>query len=139
MGGPILRLRDYKFYYNDRLYGLKGRAMQVSPSPRSSAHTALVTPDCAAPPVLGTTVERLALTLLNLAERYEVEPGVELFITPSVTLDELATLAGGTSHTAGLLLAHWLEEGIVAWRRQRLLLWKAPALYRLALGSPPSA
>jgi CRP-like cAMP-binding protein len=113
--------------------------MQVSPSPRFAASTATVTPDCAAPSVLGTTVERLALTLLNLAERFEVEPGVELLITPSVTLDELAALAGGTSHTAGLLLAHWLEEGIVAWRRQRLLLWNAPTLYQLALGSSPSA
>ena len=113
--------------------------MQVNPSPPPSIPTAQVTPDCVAPPVFGTTVERLALTLLNLAERFEVEPGVELFITPSVKLDELAALAGGTSHTAGLLLAHWLEEGIVAWRRQRLLLWNAPALYRLALGSPPSA
>lgn len=113
--------------------------MQVSPSSRFAASTALVTPDCAALPEHGTTVERLALTLLNLAERFEVEPGVELFITPSVTLDELAALAGGTSHTAVLLLGHWLEEGIVAWRRQRLLLWNAPALYRLALGSSPSA
>jgi len=110
--------------------------MQVSPSSRSSAHTTPVTPDRAAPPVFGTTVERLALTLLNLAERFEVEPGVELLITPSVTLDELAALADGTSHTAGLLLAQWVEEGIVAWRRQRLLLWNAPALYRLALGQP---
>ena len=113
--------------------------MQVSPSPRSSAHATPVTPDCAAPPVFGTTVERLALTLLNLAERVEIEPGAELLITPSITLDELATLAGGTSHTAGLLLAHWIEEGIVAWRRQRLLLWNAPALYQLALGASPSA
>lgn len=108
--------------------------MQVSQSPRLAAPTAPVTPDCAAPATHGTTVERLALTLLNLAERFEVEPGVELLITPSVTLDKLAALAGGTSHTAGLLLGHWLEGGVVAWRRQRLLLWNAPALYRLALG-----
>jgi len=139
MGGPIFHLRGHIFYYKYRVYSLKGRAMQVNPSPPPSIPTAQVTPDCVAPPVFGTTVERLALTLLNLAERFEVEPGVELFITPSVKLDELAALAGGTSHTAGLLLAHWLEEGIVAWRRQRLLLWNAPALYRLALGSPPSA
>ena len=136
MGGPILCLRDYKFYYNYRVYILKGRVMQVSPSPRSSAHTTPVTQDCAAPPVFDTAVERLALTLLNLAERVEIEPGAELLITPSITLDELAALAGGTSHTAGLLLAQWMEEGIVAWRRQRLLLWNAPALYRLALGQP---
>ncbi|MBB5372117.1 hypothetical protein [Acidocella aromatica] len=54
--------------------------------------------------MFGTSVERLALTLLTLAERFEVEPGVELLITPPVTLDELAPLAGGTSHTAGLAL-----------------------------------
>jgi hypothetical protein len=110
--------------------------MQATPRPLPPVSASPAASDCAAPPEHGTTVERLALALLNLAERFEVEPGVELFITPSVTLTELAALAGGTSHTAGLLLGHWLEEGIVAWRRQRLLLWNAPALYRLALGQP---
>jgi CRP-like cAMP-binding protein len=107
--------------------------MLASSTPRFSAlpHTVA---DCAVPAHLSTNVERLALALLNLAEPFEVEAGLTLHITPAVTLEELARLAGGTASIVGLLLEQLIRDGAVVQRRQRLVLSNPVALHSLALG-----
>jgi|GEM_PF-5313122 CRP-like cAMP-binding protein len=89
------------------------------------------------PAHLGTTVERLALTLLNLAEAFEVEAGLTIHITPALALEELAALAGGTAQTVALLLEQFIREGVLLQRRQRLALCNPAALHMLALGQVP--
>jgi len=93
--------------------------------------------DIAVPAGLGADMERLALALLNSAERLEIEAGLELQITPPLAVEELAALAGIGDYSAGLMLEYLLEEGYIAHRRQRILLANPRALYRLALGAAP--
>ncbi|MDD2704632.1 MAG: helix-turn-helix domain-containing protein [Acidocella sp.] len=89
------------------------------------------------PAHLGTAVERLALTLLNLAEAFEVEAGLTVHITPALAPEELAALAGGTARTVALLLEQLCKDGVVFQRRRRLVLSNPAALHMLALGQVP--
>jgi hypothetical protein len=84
-----------------------------------------------------TDMERLALTLLNCAEKCEIEAGLVLHVTPPLTVEALASMAGLDAYSVVLLLEFMLEAGYVTRRRQRLLLASPAALYRLALGAAP--
>ena len=96
-----------------------------------------VATDRAVPPAQSTDVERLALTLLKIAEKFEVEAGLELQITPAMPIEALAAVAGIDETTTTLLLGHLLQSGIIAQRRQRFVLTEPKVLYSLALGAPP--
>jgi hypothetical protein len=89
------------------------------------------------PAGFATDMERLALVLLNSAEKFEVEAGLTLQITPALTAEELASLAGIGAYSAGLLLEYLLEACFIARRRQRFVLARPEVLYRLALGGAP--
>ena len=93
--------------------------------------------DAVVPAGFATDMERLALALLNCAEKCEIEAGLVLHITPALPLEALGGLAGLGDYSVALLVDYLLTAGIVAWRRQRLLLSQPEALYRLALGAAP--
>jgi hypothetical protein len=110
--------------------------MLTSPSFAIQA-TRPVTADAAMPAAQATDMERLALALLGCAEKCEIEAGLALHITPPLSAEALASLAGLGEYSAALLLDYLLEAGFVARRRQRFLLAQPEALYRLALGMTP--
>lgn len=109
----------------------------------TSSSTVLTRPqlpaDAAVPAELAPDMERLALALLNCAEKHEIEAGLVLHITPALPLETLAGLAGLGDYSAALLLDYLLGAGVIARRRARLLLANPAALYRLALGAEPAA
>jgi hypothetical protein len=96
-----------------------------------------VAADAVVPSSLASDMELLALALLNTAEKCEIEAGLVLQITPALTIEGLAALAGLGEYGTALLLDYLIGAGVVAWRRQRLLLARPEALYRLALGVAP--
>ena len=93
--------------------------------------------DSAVPPDRGTDMERLALALLKCAERFEVEAGLVMQVTPPFSVEELAALAGIGDYSAGLMLEYLLEGGFITRHRRRFVLHMPQALYRLALGAKP--
>lgn len=93
--------------------------------------------DAPLPAGFATDMERLALALLNGAERCEIEAGLVLHVTPPLTAEALGNLAGIGGYSAALLVEYLLTAGFVARRRQRLVLANLDALYRLALGTAP--
>ncbi len=110
--------------------------MQISP-PFASQIARQATADAVVPAGQATDMERLALALLTCSEKCELEAGLVVHITPALTVDGLAGLAGLGEYSVVLLLDYLLETGFVARRRQRLVLAQPEALYRLALGAAP--
>lgn len=95
------------------------------------------TADAAMPVAIATDMERLALALLNVVETCEIEAGLAVHITPALSVETLAGLAGLNEYSVALLLDYLVEAGFVASWRGRLLLSQPEALYRLALGAAP--
>lgn len=93
--------------------------------------------DARLPPTQATDMERLALALLGCAQKCEIEAGLVVQITPALTLEACARLAGIGDYSAALLVEYLLEAGIVIRRRQRFLLVQPAGLQRLALGAAP--
>jgi hypothetical protein len=83
----------------------------------------------------GTDMERLALALLQAAQCFEIEAGLLIRVTPVLSLEALASLAGIEAGSAALLLDYMLEAGFVSKRPQRFVLSAPEALYKLALGA----
>jgi hypothetical protein len=110
----------------------------LTSSPFASPQTRPVTADAALPVAAATDMERLALAMLQCAEKYEIEMGLVLQITPALPVEALARLAGLSVCGAALLLDYMLEAGFVARRRQRFVLAQPEALHRLALGVAPA-
>jgi hypothetical protein len=106
-----------------------------SPSAAKTASPAAA--DSAVPAERVTDMERLALALLKCAEKFEVEAGLAMQVTPALSVEELAGLAGIGDYSAGLMLEYLLEGGFITRRRQRFVLHMPQALYRLALGAKP--
>ncbi len=96
-----------------------------------------VAADTALPAAHASEMERLALAMLQCAEKLEIEAGLILQITPALSVEGLAALAGLGEYSTALLLNYMLEAGFVARRRQRFVLTQPEALHRLALGVPP--
>lgn len=96
-----------------------------------------VASDAVLPAEIATEMERLALAVLNAAQICEIEAGLQVHVTPSMSVETLAGLARLDDFSTALLLDVLLEAGFVSWRRQRLLLTRPEALYRLALGAAP--
>jgi len=110
--------------------------MQIS-SPFASQSARQLATDAVVPAGQATDMERLALALLSCAEKCEIEAGLTLHITPALSVEALAGLAGVGDYSTALLLDYLLEAGFVARRRQRFMLAQPEALYRLALGAKP--
>jgi len=110
--------------------------MQIS-SPIASQSARQPATDAVVPAGQATDMERLALALLSCAEKCEIEAGLTLHITPALSVEALAGLAGVGDYSTALLLDYLLEAGFVARRRQRFMLAQPEALYRLALGAKP--
>jgi hypothetical protein len=110
--------------------------MQIT-SPFATPATRTVTADAAVPRTQATDMERLALALLTCAEKCEIEAGLAMHITPPLSAEALAGLAGLGEYSTALLLDYLLEAGFVTRRRQRFILAQPAALYSLALGAPP--
>lgn len=106
----------------------------------SASHVLPASPNAAAPlpcqAGAGTAMECLALALLQIAERHEMEAGLSLHITPPLAMAVLAGLAGLAEMLAASLLDELVAAGFVQRRRQRLVVAQPAALYRLALGAP---
>ncbi|HYP62852.1 MAG TPA: hypothetical protein VEQ16_03140 [Acidocella sp.] len=97
-----------------------------------------LTADAAMPVAQATDMERLALALLGCAEKYEIEAGLVVQITPPLSMEGLAGLAGIGEYSTALLLDYLLSAGVIVQRRQRLLLAQPAALHQLALGAAPA-
>jgi hypothetical protein len=110
--------------------------MQIS-SPFASSATRTAVADAAVPAGQATDMERLALALLTCSLKCEIEAGLVVNITPALSVEALAGLAGLGEYSTALLLEYLLESGFVARRRQRLVLAQPEVLYRLALGAAP--
>lgn len=110
--------------------------LTISPFPTISARHANA--DVALPVAQASEMERLALAMLQCAERLEIEAGLVLQITPALSVEGLAALAGLGEYSTALLLDYMLEAGFVARRRQRFVLVQPEALHRLALGVAPA-
>lgn len=110
--------------------------MQIT-SPFLTPASRELTADAAVPAAQATDMERLALALLNCAEKCEIEAGLVMHITRPISVEALAGLAGLGEYSAALLLNYLLEAGFVARRRSRFILAQPAALYRLALGAAP--
>ena len=110
--------------------------MQTSPSFPAPAAIPVIA-DSAVPVRLVTDMERLALALLRSAEKHEIEAGLVVHITPSLSVEAVAALSGIGDYSAGLMLDYLLEAGFLARRRQRFVLASPAALYRLAIGAAP--
>jgi hypothetical protein len=107
-------------------------------SPFALSATRPVRADAALPVAQASEMERLALAMLQCAERLEIEAGLVLQITPVLPVEGLAALAGVGEHSTALLLEYLLEAGFVARRRQRFVLAQPEALHCLALGVAPA-
>ena len=105
-------------------------AFATSPARQSAA-------DAALPAAQASDMERLALAMLQSAEKLEIEAGLVLQVTPALSVEGLAALAGLGEYGTALLLDYMLEAGFVARRRQRFVLARPEALHRLALGVAP--
>jgi hypothetical protein len=110
--------------------------MQIT-SPFSASVSRQVTADAAVPAAQATDMERLALALLSCADKCEIEAGLVVQITPPLSAEALARLAGLSEYSAALLLGYLLEAGFVGRWRNRFILAQPAPLYRLALGAAP--
>jgi hypothetical protein len=107
-------------------------------TPFATPATRPLTADAELPAAQATDMERLALALLGCAQKYEIEAGLVVQITPVLTVEGLAGLAGIGEYSTALLLDYLFSAGIITQRRQRLLLTQPAALHRLALGAAPA-
>jgi len=106
-------------------------------SPFAIPATRPATADAALPAAQASEMERLALAMLQCAEKLEIEAGLVLQITPALSVEGLVALAGLGEYSTALLLDYMLAAGFVARRRQRFVLAQPEALHRLALGVAP--
>ena len=89
------------------------------------------------PSTLSGYMECLALTLLGLAQKCEIEPGQEVLSLPPMTEMLIASLAGIVPQVAAPLFQHLRESGIILAQRERMIISAPHVLYRLALGVVP--
>lgn len=109
----------------------------LSSSPFATPPARPVEADAALPAAQASDMERLALALLRCAEKIEIEAGLVLHITPALTVEALAALAGLGDYSVALLLEYLLDSGFVTRRRARFVLAQPASLHRLALGAAP--
>ncbi|QPC44661.1 Crp/Fnr family transcriptional regulator [Kaustia mangrovi] len=76
--------------------------------------------------------QRIALTVLRLAERSgrKTQDGIEIDFP--VSRKDIAEMAGTTLHTVSRLLSTWEERGLVVGGRQRVVVTDADGLKRIA-------
>jgi CRP-like cAMP-binding protein len=79
--------------------------------------------------------QRLALLLIELAERYGQRiPGGAIVVQPALAQQELAHLIGTSRETAARALRKWREQKIVDTSWKKITIIDPPALRRLASG-----
>lgn len=101
----------------------------------STLHALLPDSAAATQTEAGTDMERLALALLQAAQCFEIEAGLLIRVTPVMSLEALASLAGIEADSAARLVHALLQAGILSKRPQRFVLSAPEAVYRLALGA----
>jgi hypothetical protein len=79
---------------------------------------------------------RLALALLHLAQRVELEVGLVLHVAPALQINELAAHARISTPAAAQALETFGRAGLITYHRQRYILHDAATLQRIALGAP---
>lgn len=83
-----------------------------------------------------TTEQRLAATLLLLADRLGTDHHAGTLIDAPLSRDDLASLAGCASETASRILARLQREGVVDSGRRWVAVTDRPALEHLATATP---
>jgi len=94
---------------------------------------AMCLPVFSAPVAEDAVTGPVALTLLSLAQPLELEVGLTVTVTETVTLADLAAQAGVTPNGARAALDHLATAGLLTAYRGRYILHDAPALRRAAL------
>jgi CRP-like cAMP-binding protein len=87
--------------------------------------------------MLGTrsVVERLALVILNLTERQEIEDGYCIVVTRPVSHEELAGLVGATRQWISMTLDRFRKRGLIDVRNRRLVVLRPAELQTISRGA----
>jgi len=82
----------------------------------------------------GPVPRRLAIALLELADRHGEATEGGVTIAPLVTREDLSNLTGSSLYTASRVLSEWETDGLIVSRRGRLRLLNVARLQSLARG-----